>query len=140
MHSSSATSSSTDPRDKKRKSSDEEEAFLQIKAQKEAILKVPKASRTSEQVKEHNTLGKKFRRMKPKFEHLLQAKKSLREVAFITWSLLIKMTSGGQKKRIAPPLSAPKKCFAPPLKPPKKPCAPPLAMVNRPLTLLYTMP
>ena len=27
----------------------------------------------------------------------------IREVAFITWSSLIKMTSGGQKKRFSPP-------------------------------------
>ena len=43
----------------------------------EAILKVPKARRTPEQVKEHNTLGKKFRRWKPRFEHLVPAKKPL---------------------------------------------------------------
>ena len=75
--SSSATSSSTDTRDNKRKCSDEEETFLQIKAKMEAILKVPKARRTPEQVKEHKSLGQKFSRMKPRFEHLLQAKKPL---------------------------------------------------------------
>ena len=48
--SSSATSSSTDTRDNKRKCSAEEETFLQIKAQMEAILKVPKASRPPAQV------------------------------------------------------------------------------------------
>ena len=75
--SSSAASSSVDTRDNKRKCSDEEERFLQIKAQMEAILEVPKARRTPEQVKEHKSLGQKFSRMKPKFEHLLQAKKPL---------------------------------------------------------------
>ena len=75
--SSSATSSSTDTRDNKRKCSAEEETFLQIRAEMEAILKVPKARRTPEQVKEHKTLGQKFSRMKPKFEHLLPAKKPL---------------------------------------------------------------
>ena len=43
----------------------------------ESILKVPKARRTLEQVKEHKSLGQKFSRMKPRFEHLLQAKKPL---------------------------------------------------------------
>ena len=38
----------------------------------------------------------------------------IREVSFITWWSLIKMTSDGQKKALPPPLKPTKKCFAPP--------------------------
>ena len=59
----------------------------------------------------------------------IQSKISLRpirEVAFITWFALLKMTSRSGKKRFTP-LSPAKNCFAPPLGPTKKAFAPPLA-------------